>query len=355
MLNAILIATGDELTDGDILNTTGPAIARQLAERNIAILKHIIVPDDQNTIQQVIEDALKEADLVFTTGGLGPTSDDRTRFALANAIDKELVFNEANWQSIVDRLSAYKLHVHPDNRQQALFPEDAEILPNPNGTAAGCCVTYGEKQVFMLPGPPNECLPMFRDHVLPKLSISQQYKLHWLLIGASEGEIAATIDAALKDINCQTGYRADYPYLEIKVWVNNPEDLMQCEKIAEPLVKNYLVSKENIPASITLREKIASENIEYKIYDAVTGGILQSLLDMPNTHTKVEFLSSAEQADIIMTGLENFWQGLPAPGHSEIHLQFNSFTATRKVFYRGDSIRQFAAEWVCWQLISGDF
>ena len=78
---------------------------------------------------------------------------------------------------------------------------------------------------------------------------------------------------------------------------------------------------------------------------------MQSLIDTVNTHKKLEFLSSAEKADIIITGLENFWQGVPAPGHSEIHLKSHDFNATRKVFYRGDSIRQFVAEWVCWQLI----
>jgi nicotinamide-nucleotide amidase len=356
-MRAILIATGDEITQGDILNTTGPAIARKLAEHNIKIIKHVTVPDNEAAIQFAIEDALAQGDYVFTTGGLGPTSDDLTRFALAKALKRNMQFDADSWQAIVTRLSAYKLHVHEDNRRQAYFPEGAIILENPHGTARGCMVNLNidnstdsvKPIVFMLPGPPNECLPMFEKQVVPQLPQAQQYKLHWLLLGASEGETAAEIDNALVELECQTGYRADYPYLEIKVWAKNSSQLTQIETLIEPLVKEKLVSKNNTSASSKLIELIAQQKTDYKIFDAVTGGVLQSTITSPITQPYLQFVTDAKDADISITGLKEYWQGLPAPGHSDIILNINQTHITRKTYYRGASIRSWVTEWACWQ------
>ena len=118
--------------------------------------------------------------MMITIGGLGPTSDDRTRFAIAKVIDQELAFSERAWQHIQDRFTGMHLQLSNSNKQQCLFPINAELLPNPHGTALGAKINNGEKTLYMLPGPPRECLPMFNDFVLPELIKQyQSNKIHF--------------------------------------------------------------------------------------------------------------------------------------------------------------------------------
>lgn len=351
-MRAILIATGDEITQGDILNTTGPAIARHLASRDIAILKHVMVPDNEAAIQQAITEAIAEADWVFTTGGLGPTSDDVTRYALAKALNRELVFNEANWEEIVKRLTTYNRGIPESNKRQAYFPEGAEIFANPHGTAAGCGVRTANGWVFMLPGPPSECLPMVDNHILAKLPEARQHKLHWLLLGASEGATAEKMDAALTGLDCRTGYRADYPYLECKVWTKNAEVLTQVEKLVTPILEPFLVSKENIPASIQLQQKIVANKKRLTICDTATGGMLQQLLTTPATREYLQFINNTDTANITISGLSEYWQGITAPGYTTLQLHYHQHNLDTKLYYRDDKIRLSAAEWVCWRVLN---
>ncbi len=354
-LRVIIITTGNEITDGDILNTTGPAIAKRLVEHGQILVKHILLPDDENAIAANIKLALQDSDIIITTGGLGPTSDDRTRFALATAIDQPLVFDETSWQMIVNRLNAIHLHVHPDNRQQALFPSDATIFPNANGTANGCGVTIDDKSVFMLPGPPHECLPMFEHDILPRLPQHHRPKLHWLLFGVSEGETAAMLDAALHTYTCQTGYRAEYPYLEFKVWADDAEVLEKIAAKVTPLLEDSLVNKINDKASDIVIKKLIANDCHYKIFDQASRGLLQATITTPDTCHKIEFVNDEKHADIILTGLAEYWQGQAAPAKTHLVLKFNHQSIQRECFYRGDRVKKFAVEWACWQLLKNQF
>src|SRR5262249_55359345 len=117
-----ILATGDELTTGDILNTNGQIIAQTLKDHGFLMGMHVIASDDENEITEAINFLLHDHPILITIGGLGPTSDDRTRFALSRAINQPLVFNEASWNHITSRLTSLHLHVHEANKQQALFP-----------------------------------------------------------------------------------------------------------------------------------------------------------------------------------------------------------------------------------------
>ena len=245
MLNSVaLIATGDELTTGDILNTNGATIAQQLFSNGIIVGEHVIVADNEAAICKAITYQLQNHHTLIITGGLGPTSDDLTRFALAKYLQTRLVFNEEVWNTICQRLQKRNFPIHESNRQQALFPEGATILPNLHGSAAGCIVKPNEQQIFMLPGPPKECLPMFTDYVLPKLThlFQPHYRIKWLLTGVLEGEIAAKIEAAIPHLNCHFGYRWNYPDLEFKLSAGDAATLEQAKKEILPVVQDYLVN-----------------------------------------------------------------------------------------------------------------
>lgn len=244
-----LLATGNEITEGDILNTDGQLIAQQLTSHGFVIGLHVITPDKDDDIANALHFLLQSHDVVIITGGLGPTSDDRTRNALSAVTKRELLFDEASWQLICERVQKRLGRApHPSNRQQAYFPQGAVIIPNKNGTAAGCWMSYKEKQtIFMLPGPPRECLPMFTEVVLPQLlnqiSHGKKIKLSWKLKDVVESEIAALIDEAVKNYSVETGYRAHSPfYLEVKIYAVKNEQFEEMLSVVKAIITPYLLT-----------------------------------------------------------------------------------------------------------------
>lgn len=242
-----LLATGNEITEGDILNTDGQLIAQALAANGFAIGLHVVAPDNDEDIKNSLEFLLKSHQAVIITGGLGPTSDDRTRNALSAVTHQELQFDDFSWQCICERVQKrLGREPHPSNRQQALFPRGAHIIANPNGTAAGCWMSFQKKMIFMLPGPPRECLQMFQEIVLPLLLKQEiqnkKRKYSWRLKNAVESDIAAQIDEAVKNYAVQTGYRAESPYLEVKIYAEQNAELDQLIIVIKKIIEPYLAT-----------------------------------------------------------------------------------------------------------------
>lgn len=246
------LATGDEIVVGDILNTNAQSIAKTLFHEQMYVTEHRIVRDDEANITKNILSLLESNDALIITGGLGPTTDDRTRFALAKALQKPLKHHEEVWQAILNGFQqryGTKDNVPASNRQQALFPQEAEIFENPNGTAAGCLCHFQNKLIFMLPGPPHECLPMFTDYVLPLLQQKQFgqkfYFKKWMLSGIGEGYIAEKLEAALIGFNCRTGYRASADrVIEFKLFADDAVTLSKGIEAVNPILVPYLSAQE---------------------------------------------------------------------------------------------------------------
>jgi nicotinamide-nucleotide amidase len=352
-----LIATGDELTQGDILNTNGQAIARQLHEMGFKLFQHIIVDDDEARIQHAIETLALHNDVVIISGGLGPTSDDRTRYALAAAVKKELVFDEPSWQAIVARLQKAHIDVHESNNQQAWLPSGGDILPNPHGTAPGFHIEHQNTHYFMLPGPPKECLPMFRDQVLPALEGYAQITHHfkWLLLGASEGEIGAQLDAALANIACQTGYRWGYPYLEFKVSADSNQDLLAAEAAVLPLLTDYLVSKHNISLEQQLYSMLEAKNLQLHFADNTTSQRVMQTLLTANVATLFSE-TPANAIQISLSGFKEYWQNLAPPCLTQVSLSINhagkKSQQALRVYYRDDTVWTSLSAQVCREVLA---
>lgn len=249
-----LLATGDEVVNGDILNTNGQAMAQELFQHGIMVGSHLIVSDNQDEIEQGIHFLLTGHDALIITGGLGPTSDDCTRFALAKALDQPLEFDAPTWQRIQERFKQLNLKKQPDsNRNQALFPKIATIIPNSSGSASACWLRHKDKLIFMLPGPPRECLPIFNETVLPLLKKNNFSRdiIHkkWLLFSVSEGEIAEELDQLAAPHYITTGYRVCYPYVEFKAHAESKENMQTFFNAAEETINKHLINAESIPAS----------------------------------------------------------------------------------------------------------
>ena len=165
-----LLAVGTELLLGNIANTDGQMLSRELSALGLNVYYHSVVGDNPPRLRAAVELAKSRADVIITTGGLGPTCDDLTKQVLAEAFGKELVFHRESADAIRAFFDRIGSKMTDNNLRQAWLPEGCTVLENRWGTAPGCAFHSGEHHVVMLPGPPRECLPMFREEAAPWLA-----------------------------------------------------------------------------------------------------------------------------------------------------------------------------------------
>lgn len=175
-MNIELINTGSELLLGRVLNTHAQWLGRQLADLGHTVARQVTVDDSGPAIEAAVREALGRADLIITTGGLGPTSDDRTRDLIAVLLGRPLRMDAAALDHVVQFFAARKRPIPESTRVQGLVPEGAEVLMNAHGTAPGLIIETvpgqfraGKSCLVMLPGPPRELRPMFTNQVVPVL------------------------------------------------------------------------------------------------------------------------------------------------------------------------------------------
>lgn len=168
-LTAEIIAIGSELLAPDRTDTNSLWLTEQLNRLGIEVKLKTIVGDDDARLEEAIKDATRRSKVVITTGGLGPTEDDITRKITARALGKRLLLDENVLAEIRQRFQSFGVAMPERNSRQAMVIEDAEVLPNPNGTAPGMFLEHNGTAIVLLPGPPREMQPMFSNHVVPKL------------------------------------------------------------------------------------------------------------------------------------------------------------------------------------------
>lgn len=173
-MNCEILCVGTEILLGDIVNTNAHYLSRRLAELGVNVLYQTAVGDNPGRLRASLRIALSRADLVITSGGLGPTEDDLTKETIAEELGFPLVLHEESLRLMEAYFARMGRVMTANNRKQALQPEGATVLRNDYGTAPGCfmeTVLDGEtKRVAVLPGPPRELKPMFESGVAPLLS-----------------------------------------------------------------------------------------------------------------------------------------------------------------------------------------
>jgi len=168
-LTAEIIAIGSELLAPDRTDTNSLWLTEQLNQLGIEVKLKTIVGDDDARLEETIKDAVRRSKVVITTGGLGPTEDDITRKITARALGRRLLLDEQVLAEIKQRFKGFGVVMPERNSRQAMVIEDAEVLPNPNGTAPGMFIDHEGTAMVLLPGPPREMKPMFGNHVRSKL------------------------------------------------------------------------------------------------------------------------------------------------------------------------------------------
>ncbi len=168
-MRARIISTGTELTLGQAIDANAPWLAQQLAGLGIECTGHVVVPDDQMRIRDAIATASSETEIVLVTGGLGPTPDDLTRFALADVLSVGLLSDEASLKQIEAFFQRRNRSMSEANRVQAMFPEGARPIENTCGTAPGMHARVRGADVYVMPGVPFEMRQMFDRDIRPSL------------------------------------------------------------------------------------------------------------------------------------------------------------------------------------------
>lgn len=166
--NTEILSVGTELLLGHVTNTDARDISEMLSQIGINVRYHTVVGDNPQRLEDCVKVAKERADIIITTGGLGPTCDDLTKQILAKAFGLALVRDENEYKGLYEYIQTGRVFT-PNNFQQAMLPEGCTVFHNDWGTAPGCAFEKDGKIVIMLPGPPKECNAMFRACVIPYL------------------------------------------------------------------------------------------------------------------------------------------------------------------------------------------
>jgi len=222
MPSAEIITIGTELLLGEIVNTNTQVIALALRKIGVDVYRTASIGDNPDRIAQILLESNSRADIIIATGGLGPTVDDPTRQAIAQAFGRELIFHPELWDEIIRRFSKYGIKPPENNKQQAYLPEKAESLPNPRGTAPGIFLETGESLIFSLPGVPVEMEGMMNEQVIPR--ITTRYSLTGVILTRNikvEGIGESQIDVLIRDLeqlsNPTVGLAAAKGYVLIRI------------------------------------------------------------------------------------------------------------------------------------------
>lgn len=190
---AEIIGVGTELLLGDIVNTDAQTVSLALSELGINVYYHTVVGDNPERLRQAVAIAKERADVIITTGGLGPTYDDLTKQTLAECFGLKLALDAAQLKKIQGYFDRLGKTMTKNNEQQAWLPEGCTVLENDWGTAPGCAFCADGVHVVMLPGPPRECVPMMRERAMPYLAqlsdgVIASHNIHIIGIGESAVE-----------------------------------------------------------------------------------------------------------------------------------------------------------------------
>ena len=237
-MNAEIISTGNELLLGHTINTNAALLALKLADFGFKLRRVTSVGDSWPDMENALRDSLGRSELIIITGGLGPTPDDLTREMVADVLQKKLVIDEKSLNKLKIWFSGKVMS--ENQKKQALLPEGSIILDNPAGTAMGAYIKWKNKNIILLPGPPNEIEAMLKTSLHPVFSsLSDGIFLTKVirLFGISEGNAAEKISSLISLDNPMVATYAGNGEIQIKISAK-AISLADAQKLIKPLQDN---------------------------------------------------------------------------------------------------------------------
>lgn len=292
-VRAATLAVGTELTDGQVIDRNSAWISQKLVKAGIEVIEHRAVADDRGDIERALADLSRRVDLLFVTGGLGPTSDDFTRDVLADYFQLPLEFDEESWKQVHEKLSARGLQVREIQRQQCFFPRSAQVLFNPAGTANAFAFRTEVEvradssakrllRVYALPGPPPEIASIWAHNLESEIEglvpLQEREALFiYRCLGRAESEVAEKTEIAIQGSGIRVGYRAHIPYVEVKLWVPAAriEELAAVLKRVEDALGDWITNRDSEDVADQFLDLVVSARKPVRLLDGATGGWLQ--------------------------------------------------------------------------------
>jgi nicotinamide-nucleotide amidase len=288
-----IINTGSELLLGRVLNTHQLWLCRQLADAGFTVTRQVTVPDTGPDIAAAVQEALSRADVVITTGGLGPTSDDLTREYVARLLGRALREDAA----VLEHIAGYfarRQRVQPaSTKVQALAPEGAEVLMNQHGTAPGLWMETPPGQfrpgngsvLIMLPGPPRELHPMFREQVLPRLRQRFPGQEDYAMVtlrstGLGESRVEEILTPHLQpwlQRGMELGFCARPAEVDVRLAARGPEAaewVQQARRVVERLLGPYLYGEGDERLEEVVGRLLMEKQARLALAESCTGGFV---------------------------------------------------------------------------------
>ncbi len=224
---AAILSTGDELVTGRIADTNAQWIADRLFEVGIEVVCVLVVGDFPDRLEWAWRQALERADLVISTGGIGPTADDLTTETVARVLGVGLALDEPSAAAMRQFFATRGVDPMPaNNLKQAMIPCGAVVLPNPLGTAPGYRATYDGRHLVVLPGVPREMKPMFEGSVLPWLREQHGGEVYlartFQTFGISESALDELVAGVVDPQAGRLSFRASFPEISVRLVVHGP-------------------------------------------------------------------------------------------------------------------------------------
>lgn len=283
---AEIITIGSEITTGSTLNTHSQYISSKLLELGVETYYHTSVDDNKERVKDIINISLQRANLIITTGGLGPTDDDLTKEVISDALGLKLVNDkdmEENIRNIFGKLSK---SMPINNLKQASKPEGSRFLKNAIGTAPGIFLCKDNKKIIMLPGPPREMKLMFINEVIPLIHEDFNIVSRTVnIIGIGESQLEMEIkDLINMDSNIMVATFAKEGEVQVKIIGKGKEKNIVENKvntiieILQDRFQDYIYGFDNIPIEMVVFNLLKEKNYKIGFCESCTGGLISSRL-----------------------------------------------------------------------------
>lgn len=288
-----IISVGTEILLGNIVNTNAAYLSEKCAGLGLSCYYQDVVGDNEERLLETIKLALSRADILLLSGGLGPTQDDLTKEVAARALGKELYLHEETREAIRKFFEERGLEITDNNWKQAMVPEGCIVLENPNGTAPGIIMAQDNKHVVLMPGPPNEMIPMFETSVMPYLSGLQScviYSQTVKICGVGESKAESMVSDLIEaQTNPTIATYAKTGEVHLRVTAR-AEDEKEARKLVKPMIKdlkgrfgNHVYTTDD---EVTLEKAVVDLLTANKLtactVESCTGGMLSArLINVP--------------------------------------------------------------------------